>query len=44
LARYCPAIDLTVVAAMNRTPDSARTLGNLVTEAVRIAGGRSNPP
>jgi D-alanyl-D-alanine carboxypeptidase len=43
LARYCPAADLMVVAAMNRTPDSAYTLGKLVVQAVRLAAALSPP-
>jgi D-alanyl-D-alanine carboxypeptidase len=42
LARYCPSADLTVVAAMNRTPDDAATLGKLVNEGVRLAAEK--PP
>lgn len=35
-ARHCPAIDLTVAAAMNRSPDSAGTMVKLATEAIRL--------
>jgi D-alanyl-D-alanine carboxypeptidase len=41
LARYGPSAVVTVVAAMNRTPDSAYTLGKLINAAVLLAAGDS---
>ena len=42
--RHCPSIDLTVAAAMNRSPDSAAAMIKLAAAAIRLVVGAGGSP